>query len=150
MEDACRTHWHTVGIRPFNGRPQTWCVHPCLAQLSATLPNLVRTRRVASSSAHVQPFLSLFQNATNDNLALQQMHEGIANTKKHKQKHMNAICHNRKKEHKWARHAASLDAQVVTNRTQELHGHATKRCLAQQTFCAIVNMENVFCLTHGP
>ena len=39
---------------------QTRCVHPCLAQLSATLSNLVRIRRVASSSAHVQSFLSFF------------------------------------------------------------------------------------------
>ena len=59
---------------------QTWCVHPCLAQLSATLPNLVRKRRVASSSAHVQSFLSFFQNATKYNLVQQIMPEGIANT----------------------------------------------------------------------
>ena len=39
---------------------QTRCVHPCLAQLSAMLPNLLRIRRVASSSAHVQTFFSFF------------------------------------------------------------------------------------------
>ena len=59
---------------------QTWRVHPCLAQLSATLPNLVRIRRVASSSAHVQSFLSFFQNATKYSLVLQIMPEAIANS----------------------------------------------------------------------
>ena len=54
------------------------------------------------------------------------------------------------KEREWVRHVASLDAQIVTNMTQELHGHVTKHCLAHQTFYTIVNMENVFCVTNGP
>ena len=38
------------------------------------------------------------------------------------------------KEWEWVRHAALLDAQIVMNKTQELHGHVTKHCLVHQTF----------------
>ena len=99
---------------------QTRFVHPCLAQLSATLPNLVRIRRVASSSAHVQSFLSFFQNATNYSLAQQQMQEAIANTTTRRSTNKNTSMQSvtTEKERKWVRQAASLDAQDVTNKTQ--------------------------------
>ena len=115
---------------------QTWCVHPCLERLSATLPNLVRIRRVASSSAHVQSFLSFFQNATKYSLVQQIMPEAIANTTTRRSTNKNTSMQSvtTEKEREWARHAASLDAQIVTNKTQELHGHVTKHCLVHQTF----------------